>query len=86
MKGCPFICDPFSKSGREIDAIFREDGGYSGIEVKFQTQVDERGIKQIAPIKKYIILSKEDVGGMEDIMIFPVDVFLALLPVSERNV
>lgn len=81
-----FLWYYYDKGGREIDAIFREDGGYSGLEVKYQGQVDERKVKRIAPVKKYIVLSKEDVGGRGDIMIIPVDIFLALLPVSERNV
>jgi len=81
-----FLWYYYDKNGREIDAIFKDDIGYSGLEVKYRGQVDERGVKRIAPVKKYIVLSKEDVGGNGDIMIIPVDIFLALLPVSERNV
>ncbi|TET08891.1 ATP-binding protein [Candidatus Aerophobetes bacterium] len=81
-----FLWYYYDKSGREIDAIFKENAGYSGLEVKYRGQVDERMLKRIAPVKKYIILSKEDVGGRGDMMIIPVDIFLALLPVSERNV
>ncbi|NIM14471.1 MAG: hypothetical protein GTO45_20830 [Candidatus Aminicenantes bacterium] len=33
-----------------------------------------------------VLLSKEDIGYRGDLIIVPVDVFLALLPVSERNV
>ena len=29
---------------REIDAIFKEDRGYSGLEVKYQGEVDERNV------------------------------------------
>ena len=72
--------------GREIDVIFKDDGGYSGLEVKYQGEVDERDIKRIAPVKKYFILSKEDFGGKGNVMIIPVDIFLALLSASERNV
>lgn len=81
-----FLWYYYDKNGREIDAIFKEDAGYSGLEVKYRGQVDERGVKRIIPVKKYIILSKEDVGSNGDMMIVPVDIFLALLPVSERNV
>jgi len=29
---------------REIDAIFKDNGEYSGIEVKYQGEVDERNV------------------------------------------
>ncbi len=53
-----------------------------GIEVKYKVQIYEREIKKIAPVKKYLILSKEDAGGREEILIIPVDVFLLLLKSS----
>lgn len=81
-----FLWYYYDKSGKEIDAIFKENGGYSGLEVKYQGEVDERDIKRIAPVRKYFILSKEDIGGKGNVMIIPMDIFLALLPVSERNV
>lgn len=84
--GETFLWYYYDKSGREIDAIFKEDSKYLGIEVKYKFQVDEREIKTIAPVKKYMILSKEDAGGREKIAVIPVDVFLALLTLSEKNV
>ena len=81
-----FLWYYYDKSGREMDVIFKNDGGYSGLEVKYQGEVDERDIKRIAPVKKYFILSKEDFGGKGNAMIIPVDIFLALLSASERNV
>jgi predicted AAA+ superfamily ATPase len=83
--GNTFLWNYYDKSGKEIDAIFKINGSYLGIEVKYQWQVDERDIKRIIPVKKYIILSKEDIGGRGDMMIVPLDVFLALLPSSKRN-
>ena len=76
----------YDKSGKEkkIDVLFQEDGGYSAVEVKYRGQVDERDIKRISPVKRYFVLSREEVGWKGDVIILPVDIFLALLPVSER--
>ncbi len=76
----------YDKSGKEIDAVFKENDEYLGIEVKYQAGVSEKDLKRIIPVKKYLILSKEDVAGKEETLIVPVDVFLALIPTSERNV
>ncbi len=85
-EGETFLWNYYDKSGKEIDAIIKVNEKYLGIEVKYQTRVDERDIKKISPIKNYILLSKEDVGGKNNTIIVPVDVFLSLLPVSERNI
>jgi len=82
--GSTFLWYYYDKSGKEIDAIFQEDGGYSAVEVKYRGQVDERDIKRISPVKRYFVLSREEVGWKGDVIILPVDIFLALLPVSER--
>ena len=84
--GRTFLWTYYDKMGREIDAVVKQGSEYVGIEVKYRTHVGEREIKRVAPVKKYIILSKEDVGGKGDVMVIPVDVFLSLLPVSERDV
>lgn len=81
-----FLWSYYDKSGREIDIILKEDGGYSGIEVKYSTQVSEKKMRKIGPVKKYIILSKEDIGGEGETMVVPVDIFLSLLTPSEKNV
>ena len=62
-----------------------EDGKYYGCEVKYRENIVKRKMIQGIPIKKGIILSKEDFEFRENRMIVPMDVFLALLPVSERN-
>lgn len=84
--GKTFLWSYYDKSGKEIDAVFKENDEYLGIEVKYQAEVSEKDLKRIIPVKKYLILSKEDVAGKEDTLIVPVDIFLALLPTSERNV
>ena len=65
--------------------LLKEDKGYSGFEFKYRANVDERQINRIAPLNKAYILSKEDVGYNERTTIFPVDILLALLSASERN-
>lgn len=84
--GNTFLWFYYDKSGKEIDAILKEHKGYSGYEVKYRGNIDERGVKRISPLKRYFLLSKEDVGSNEKIMIVPVDIFLALLPISENNI
>jgi predicted AAA+ superfamily ATPase len=84
--GSTFLWYYYDRSGKEIDAVFRGDERYLGIEVKYQNQVNERDIRRISPLKRYFILSKEDAERKKSLMIIPVDIFLALLPVSERNI
>jgi len=88
----PFLRNPitflwyyYDKSGKEIDAIFKNDG-YWGVEIKYKSEVNEKDIKRLNPVKKYIVLSKESAGGDGEVIIIPVDVFLSLLPPSEKNV
>ncbi|MEA3360989.1 MAG: DUF4143 domain-containing protein [Thermodesulfobacteriota bacterium] len=83
--GSTFLWYYYDRSGKEIDAILRGNERYLGIEVKYQNQVNERDIRRISPLKRYFILSKEDVERRENLMILPVDIFLALLPISEKN-
>jgi len=84
--GNTFLWFYYDNSGRKIDAIFREKRGYSGIEVKYRRKVDERDVNRIPTIRKYFILSKEDVEHKKNKMIVPADIFLALLPISEKNI
>lgn len=83
--GSTFLWYYYDRSGKEIDAILQGDERYLGIEIKYQNQVNEKDIRRISPLKRYFILSKEDVERRESLMILPVDIFLALLPISEKN-
>ena len=83
--GKTFLWFYYDKSGKEIDAIFKEDSNYTAIEVKYQTDVRAKRRKGLEFVKKYIVLSKEDVGERDN-MIIPVDIFLSLLKTSERNI
>lgn len=83
--GETFIWIYYDKQGKEIDTVIKQNSHYLGIEVKYQAQVDQRALKRIQPVRRYILLSKEDVAIGERSLIIPVDVFLSLLPMSERN-
>jgi len=76
----------YGRSGRELDAIFRLRMGFRGIEVKYRAGVDERDIRKVAPVRDYILLSRDEVDGGKDLLVAPVDIFLSLLPVSEGNI
>jgi hypothetical protein len=84
-QGKTFLWSYYDRSGREIDAILKENSEYSGIEVKYRTQVSAIKMRGIAPVKKYIILSKEESGEKGNVIGIPVDIFIALLPPSKRN-
>ena len=84
--GNTFLWYYYDKSGKELDAIYKNDKGYSCIEIKYQGNVDERDIKKVRPCKDYFILCKENVVYKENLVIVPNEVFLALLPTSERNI
>lgn len=85
--GNTFLWFYYNKSGREIDNVLgRNKADYLGIEVKYQSSVDERDIIRTSQIKNYILLSKDDVGGRGKLLIIPVDIFLSLLPTSDRNI
>lgn len=84
--GNTFLWSYYDKSGKEIDVILKETGEYLGIEIKYGGEVSEKDVRRIAPLKRYIILSKEDVGGEGETLVIPADVLLALLTTSERNV
>ncbi|RMH75629.1 MAG: ATP-binding protein [Calditrichaeota bacterium] len=84
--GNTFLWFYYDASGREIDAILRENEEYWGIQVKFQMQVDRRDLRRIAPVKRYLLLSREEVELGQEGLVLPTDVFLSLLPVSGRNI
>ncbi len=83
--GKTFLWYYYDNNGKEIDAIFKKNKGYLGIEIKYQNQVNERDIQHISPVKEYLILSKEDVEWKPSQAVVPVDIFLAMLPLSEKN-
>ena len=84
--GKTFLWYYYDKSGKEIDAVYRLKRGFRAIEIKYQMNVDKRDIKRVSDIDDYIILSREDFKVTDNLIILPVDIFLALLPVSKANI
>ena len=74
----------YDKSGREIDVVFKDNGGYWALEVKYRRSIEYRKLK-IAIFDKYIVLSRDEVAKADNIIVIPVDIFLSLLSTSERN-
>ena len=83
--GNTFLWFYYDKSGKEIDIIFKDKNVIYGIEVKYQNQVSERDINRITPLQNFFILSKEDFAIHDNLCIVPVEIFLALLLSSEKN-
>jgi len=84
--GETFLWLYYDRYGKEIDALFRTNQEFLGIEVKYQSEVDTRDILRIKPVNNYLILSKDDIYSSTNTLIVPVDVFLSLIPVSEKNI
>ena len=83
--GSTFLWSYYDKSGKEIDAVFNAGDEYFGIEIKYRSQAGEGKRKSIPAIKKYFLLSKEEFGKKGETTVVPVEIFLALLFPSERN-
>jgi len=71
---------------KELDAVIRLNHQYRGIEVKYQMRVNERDVKRVSAIRDYLILSRDEIDGKEEILIIPTALFLSLLPASEGNI
>jgi len=80
-----FLWFYYDTRGKEINHVLRTDESYLGIEVKYQSSVSFKDISTVSQIEKYIILSKEDIGKEENILIVPVELFLVLIETSNRN-
>lgn len=80
-----FLWYYYDKRSREIDSVLREREGFCGIEVKYRRDTDEKSVRRIAPLKKCFLLSKVDFRRSESTLVVPVDIFLSLLSVSQRN-
>ena len=83
--GNTFLWFYYDKSGKEIDIIFKDKNVSYGIEVKYQNQVSVRDINRITPLQNFFMLSKEDFAIHDNLCIVPIDIFLALLLRSKKN-
>jgi hypothetical protein len=78
-----FYCD---RSGREVDFVVKgREETLLGLEVKYQANVAESDVFRISPLKRYVLLSKDDIEESGNALIVPTEIFLAFLAVSERN-
>jgi len=80
-----FLWFYYDTRGREIDNVLKVDGSYVGVELKYQSEVDIKEVLTVPQVKKYVILSKEDIRKGENILTVPVELFLSLLKKSNRN-
>ena len=84
--GRTFLWSYYDRYGKEIDALLRINRDFLGVEVKYQSEVNTRDILKIKPVKNYLILSKNDIYSKDNTIIVPVDAFLSLISVSEKNI
>ncbi len=80
-----FLWFYYNHRGREIDYIMETGKGYTALEVKYQRNVDYKDMYRVSHIKKYIVLSKEDIGMKNNILIIPTPIFLLLLRKNHYN-
>jgi len=80
-----FLWFYYDTRGKEIDSVLMRDGGYLGIEVKYQNDVSPRDATRVQQIDDYLILSKDDVVKTDDTYVVPVETFLSLLETSKHN-
>ncbi|MEX2707436.1 MAG: hypothetical protein Q6352_019615, partial [Candidatus Freyrarchaeum guaymaensis] len=80
-----FLWFYYDAHGREIDNIMKVNQTFVGIETKYRGEVSYRDVPEISQIKRYIILSMENVEYKRNVLVAPVEVFLSLLTKSDRN-
>lgn len=75
----------YNTRGKEIDNVLRVDDIYLAIEVKYQKKVASKDIWRMPQLRHFMILTKEDLKTDGENLLAPVDVFLAILEKSHRN-
>lgn len=80
-----FLWFYYDTRGREVDSVMRLNKSFVAIETKYRSEVNPKDILKIPQIKKYIILSKEDLELERNTLIAPVEMFLSLLEKSNYN-
>ena len=77
----------FLHSTHEIDFVFkRNNGSHIGIEVEYQGSVSQKNdIYRTKNITEYLLLSKDSMEKGRNFAVIPVQVLLALLKKSERD-
>lgn len=80
-----FLWMYYDRRGRELDALYRVDDRFMGVEVKYGVSAGVQRIRPPGPISRSLVLTRADVHFGEDLWAIPVDIFLALLGPSDRN-
>jgi hypothetical protein len=71
---------------KELDFVYKkENGGYLGLEIKYKTKASIKDLSPIDPVKRYLLLSKDEFVVYDDAAIVPIYLFLPLLETSEKN-
>lgn len=73
----------YTHSGKEIDFVYK-NGDLIGIEVKYAEEVDKREVSKINEVKKYLVLTKNQIKKFENMDFVPISLFLSLLKKSEK--
>ncbi|MFQ5711833.1 MAG: ATP-binding protein [Candidatus Geothermarchaeales archaeon] len=80
-----FLWFYYDTRGRELDYVLRTEESYLGVEVKYQGSVSFEEVLKVPQIKKYVILTKEDIGKEKNVLMIPVELLLSLLKKSNCN-
>lgn len=80
-----FLWFYYDTRGKEINNVLTTDKSYLGIEVKYRSGVSFKDVSMVPQIEKYIILSKEDIGKEENILMVPIELFLSMLEKHKYN-
>jgi len=80
-----FLWFYYDTRSREIDNVLKIDGSCAGVELKYQSKVGFKEVLTVPQIKKYVVLSREDIRKEENILTVPVELFLSLLKKSNHN-
>lgn len=73
----------YTHSGKEIDFVYK-NRDLIGIEVKYAEEVDKREVSKINEVKKYLVLTKNQIKKFENMDFVPISLFLSLLKKSEK--
>jgi len=80
-----FLWFYYDTRGKEIDNILRINDKYVAIEVKYQSEVSSKDVWRLPQIRECAILTKEDLGTENDVILAPVDIILAVLEKAHQT-
>jgi hypothetical protein len=75
----------YTSGGKELDFLYKNGSGeLLGIEVKYRESVSMRDITRVRGVKRYLVLTKDQLEMEGETLFVPVSLLLALLEKSER--